>query len=151
MDNFKKFLNNFEGYCCIFTLAAMSIIVFIQVVFRFVIKSSLPWSEEASRYLLVWTAFLGGAYGVRQGAHIGIEAFALLLPKKAQKVLNIIVMVASIVLCAVIFKFGLDIVQTTSFQKASFHLLAAIPMGIYVCGYPYRNVLVYHKVYTEYL
>ena len=140
MDNFKKFLDNFEGYCCIFTLAAMSIIVFIQVVFRFVIKSSLPWSEEASRYLLVWTAFLGGAYGVRQGAHIGIEAFSLLLPKKAQKVLNIIVMVASIVLCAVIFKFGLDIVQT-QLSKGQLSPAMRIPMGYMYAAIPIGMVL----------
>ena len=131
----KNFLNNFEGYCCIFTLAAMSIIVFIQVVARFILKSSLPWSEEASRYLLVWTAFLGGAYGVRQGAHIGIEAFAMLLPKKVQKVLNILVMIGSIVICVVIFKYGASIVST-QLSKGQLSPAMRVPMGYMYAAIP---------------
>lgn len=140
MDNLKKFLNNFEGYCCIATLSLMSVVVFIQVVFRFVIKSSLPWSEELSRYLLVWTAFLGGAYGVRQGAHIGVEAFMLLLPKKAQKAMNIFVMVASIVLCAVIFKYGMTIVNT-QLSKGQLSPAMRIPMGYMYAAIPIGMVL----------
>ena len=83
--NVKKILNNLEGYFCVGSLAVMSVVIFWQVVCRYVLKSSLPWSEELSRYLLVWTSFIGGAYGVRLGAHIGVEAFTLLLPKKAQE------------------------------------------------------------------
>ncbi|MEA5085430.1 MAG: TRAP transporter small permease [Lachnospiraceae bacterium] len=131
----KDFLDNFEGYCCILTLAAMSIVVFIQVVFRFVVKASLPWSEELSRYLLVWTAFLGGAYGVRQGAHIGVEAFALLLPKKVQKVLAIFIMIASIALCAVIAKYGFAIVQT-QLSKGQLSPAMRIPMGYMYAAIP---------------
>lgn len=131
----KHFLDNFEGYCCVVTLTLMSFVVFIQVVFRFIIKSSLPWSEEMSRYLLVWTAYLGGAYGARRGAHIGVEAFTMLLPKKAQKVINIFIIIVSIILCAVIFKYGLGIVQT---QLSGGQLSPAmrIPMGYMYAAIP---------------
>ncbi|MGL4789760.1 MAG: TRAP transporter small permease [Anaerotignaceae bacterium] len=135
MDKLKKFIDNFEGYCCILTLTAMSVIVFIQVIFRFVLKSSLPWSEEASRYLLVWTAFLGGAYGVRQGAHIGIEAFSMLLPKKAQQILNILIMVACIVICGIIFNYGFSIVQT-QLSRGQLSPAMRIPMGYMYAAIP---------------
>ena len=131
----KKFLENFEGYCCVVFLMAMSIILFIQVVFRFVLHAALPWSEEASRYLLVWTAFIGGAYGVRRGAHIGIEAFALLLPKKAQKVLNLFVLVVSTVVCCVILKYGIDIVST-QLSKGQLSPAMRIPMGYMYAAIP---------------
>ncbi|MDD3570239.1 MAG: TRAP transporter small permease [Lachnospiraceae bacterium] len=134
-NKLKDFLDNFEGYCCIVTLAAMSIVVFIQVVFRFLVKSSLPWSEELSRYLLVWTAFLGGAYGVRQGAHIGVEAFVLLLPKTLQKVLSIFIMLASIVLCVVIAKYGFAIVQT-QLSRGQLSPAMRIPMGYMYAAIP---------------
>ena len=114
---------------------AMSIILFVQVVFRFVLHAALPWSEEASRYLLVWTAFIGGAYGVRRGAHIGIEAFALLLPKKAQKVLNIFVLVVSTVVCCVILKYGIDIVST-QLSKGQLSPAMRIPMGYMYAAIP---------------
>ena len=114
---------------------AMSIILFVQVVFRFVLHASLPWSEEASRYLLVWTAFIGGAYGVRRGAHIGIEAFALLLPKKAQKVLNLFVLIVSTVVCVVILKYGIDIVST-QLAKGQLSPAMRIPMGYMYAAIP---------------
>ena len=131
----KKFLENFEGYCCVVFLIAMSIILFVQVVFRFVLHAALPWSEEASRYLLVWTAFIGGAYGVRRGAHIGIEAFALLLPKKAQKVLNLFVLVVSTVVCCIILKYGIDIVST-QLSKGQLSPAMRIPMGYMYAAIP---------------
>ena len=134
----KSFIDNFEGYCCVVTLSLMSLIVFIQVVCRYILQSSLPWSEEVSRYLLVWTTFLGGAYGVRKGAHIGVEAFTLLLPKKFQKILSIIVMVVSIALCMVILKYGANIVssllgkgQLSPAMRISMgYMYAAIPVGM---------------------
>ena len=107
--NVKKILNNLEGYFCVGSLAVMSVVIFWQVVCRYVLKSSLPWSEELSRYLLVWTSFIGGAYGVRLGAHIGVEAFTLLLPKKAQKALAILVMIACTILCCFICKYAIHL------------------------------------------
>ena len=48
----EEFIDNFEAYLCVAMLIIMSIVVFVQVIFRFVLKSSLPWSEELCRYLL---------------------------------------------------------------------------------------------------
>jgi C4-dicarboxylate transporter DctQ subunit len=131
----KKVLNEIEGYVCIFTLLVMSVVIFWGVVCRYVLHSSLPWSEEMARYLLVWTTFLGGAYGVRLGAHIGVEAFTLLLPKKVQAILHIIVMICCALLCVLIFKFGCNIVAT---QLAKHQLSPAmrIPMGYMYSAIP---------------
>ena len=134
MSKLRKFWDNFEGYCCVVMLAAMSIIVFIQVVFRFILKASLPWSEEVTRYLLVWTTFMGGAYGVRQGSHIGVEAFMLLVPKKIRKVIGIFVMVCCLLLCVVIVKFSWDLVLLIIARK---QLSPALRMPM---GYAYMAV-----------
>lgn len=40
----------------------MILIVFLQVVARYVFGSSLSWSEEIARFLLVWTIFLAAGY-----------------------------------------------------------------------------------------
>ena len=137
MGKAKKFLDNFEGYCCVVFLAMMSIVVFVQVVFRW-IGASLPWTEEVSRYLLVWTTFMGGAYGVKTHAHIGVEAFTLLLPKKIKKVLAILVMICGIILCCVIFYFGVRLVRlnfsimqlTPAMRMPIAYMYLAIPIGM---------------------
>lgn len=137
----KKFFSNFEGYCCALMIGVMSIVVFLQVFFRFVIKSSLPWSEELARYLQVYITFFGTAYGIKAGAHLGIEAFTLLLPKAGRKALNILVQVCSLVICVLIMKFSIDIVasQMASGQVSPamrvpmWMIYMAVPVGMGFC------------------
>jgi len=51
----------------------MSVIIFMQVIWRYVLRSPLSWSEETARYLFVWVSFLGAITAARRGNHIGME------------------------------------------------------------------------------
>ena len=51
---------------------AMTLVVFVQVVMRYVFLSPFAWVEEVARYLLVWISSLGAAYGVKKGMHISV-------------------------------------------------------------------------------
>ena len=134
-EKVKNVLDNLEGYVCVVLLIAMSIIIFLQVVCRFILKSSLPWSEELSRYLLVWVSFLGGAYGVRTGAHLGVEAVILLLPKKVQNIIRIVVDFICIALCSIVLKFGIDIVAT-QLKRMQYSPAMRIPMAYVYMAIP---------------
>lgn len=137
----KKLADNFEGYCCAVMLAVMSVVVFMQVVFRFLIKSSLPWSEELSRYLLVYITYFGCAYGIKTGAHLGVEAFVLILPKAVQRFLNIVVQLGGLAVCLLIMKFGADIVRaqmqsgqlSPAMRLPMWTIYSAIPLGMAFC------------------
>ena len=142
----KKIADNFEGYCCAVMLAVMSVVVFLQVIFRFVIKASLPWSEELSRYL----TYFGCAYGIKTGAHLGVEAFVLILPKTVQKAINVLVQIGGLVVCVLILKFGADIVfsQMQSGQLSPamrlpmWTIYSAIPIGMAFCVIRYAIEIV---------
>ena len=54
----------------IIMVPVMTVIVFVQVVLRYVFSAPLVWVEEAAKYLLVWISFFGAAYAVRYGMHI---------------------------------------------------------------------------------
>lgn len=146
----KKIADNFEGYCCAVMLAVMSVVVFLQVIFRFVIKASLPWSEEFSRYLLVYITYFGCAYGIKTGAHLGVEAFVLILPKTVQKAINVLVQIGGLVVCVLILKFGADIVfsQMQSGQLSPamrlpmWTIYSAIPIGMAFCVIRYAVEIV---------
>ena len=53
-------------------IPAMTLVVFAQVVMRYVFLSPFIWAEELARYLLLWISCLGAAYGLREGAHIAV-------------------------------------------------------------------------------
>ena len=48
---------------------AMSIIIFIQVVCRYVFQNSLTWSEEMARYMFVWLVYFSVSYTARRKTH----------------------------------------------------------------------------------
>ena len=49
---------------------ALCLIVFLQVVCRFVLRIPSPWTEEIARYLLVEITFLGSAIAAREESHL---------------------------------------------------------------------------------
>ncbi len=55
--------------------AAMVVVGLLQVYYRFVLNSSLSWSEEAQVFGHIWIVFLGIPIAYRRGAHLYIETY----------------------------------------------------------------------------
>jgi len=73
----------------ILLLAAMFVVVCLQIFSRFVIQSPIPWTEEVGRYLFVWASFLGAAVLVGRGEHFSIDFIAQALPPRGRRVLRL--------------------------------------------------------------
>ena len=69
-------------------MAAMAVLVFANVVSRYLLNYSLIWVEELTRYMMVWVGFLGAGLVLRLGAHIAVEAFQDVLPPRAARALR---------------------------------------------------------------
>ena len=65
-------------------LAAMVVLVFSNVVLRYVFNSGIATSEELSRWLLVWLTFLGAIVALRQHAHLGVDTLVRALPPRGR-------------------------------------------------------------------
>lgn len=76
--------------CALFTvIVAMIVVITAQVVFR-VFFTALSWTEELSRYLLVWASFLGTAVAFKKGAHIAVGFAVDALPETLRKIVRFI-------------------------------------------------------------
>ena len=75
---------------------AMTLIVAIQVFFRYVLNNSLFWSEEVALLILVWLTFLGATVAYHRGAHPGMDEFIRHMPRIVQKAGAILVHLASL-------------------------------------------------------
>lgn len=84
----------------------MTVVVAVQVLFRYVFNQSLFWSEELARYLLVWLSFLGASVAYRRKAHPGIDILQAKMPAALQKISTTTVHLASLTLFAVMIFFG---------------------------------------------
>jgi TRAP-type transport system small permease protein len=67
-------------------LATMVVLVFTNVVLRYLFNSGIATSEELSRWLLVWLTFLGAIVALRQHAHLGVDTLVRALPPRGKLV-----------------------------------------------------------------
>ena len=70
-------------------MAAMTIVTFMQVVARYVFNYSFVWALELTGVMFAWLIFAGMSYGVRVGAHIGVDALVKTLSKGTARVVGI--------------------------------------------------------------
>jgi TRAP-type C4-dicarboxylate transport system permease small subunit len=54
-------------------LAVMTVVIVLQVFFRYVLNSPLTWAEELARLSMIWLAFLGASVALWRRRHIKIE------------------------------------------------------------------------------
>lgn len=83
-----------EEFLMVIFLIAMTLIMGIQVFSRYVLGMSLSWSEEITRYLFIWSAFLSVSLCTRKCISIKIDQFIQLFPRRGKslwKVLNLTV------------------------------------------------------------
>ncbi len=85
-----QLLNLLIKWLVIILLVVMTITVLSQVFFRFVIRQSLPWSEELARYVMIWMVMLAAALGLSRNDHIGVDFFIDRVPKRYARIVRII-------------------------------------------------------------
>ena len=69
-----RWLERLEEGLVALLMAAMTMTAFVQVVARYVFNYSFVWALELNGVFFAWLIFVGMSYGVRVGAHIGIDA-----------------------------------------------------------------------------
>ena len=53
-------------------VAAIVIVIMLQIVARFILEISIPWTEELARYLLIWASYIGLGVAYRKGQLISV-------------------------------------------------------------------------------
>jgi TRAP-type C4-dicarboxylate transport system permease small subunit len=110
-------------------------IVTIEVILRYVFSSSLIFTEELSRYLMVWVVFLGSSIAVRDGAHIRISMALNFLPLQWQRAAAVTADLLILVFLGVTAVEGIRILpkqlsqMPTTLDVPMFWFYLAIPVG----------------------
>ena len=106
-----RFLDeNLEKLICVVCLALMSILIVLQVFFRYVLNNSLSWSEELARYLFIWMIYIGISYGVNMDKHICVDAVYSFMPKGVKKWYAIVAYILFLVFAIAVVYFGILVV-----------------------------------------
>lgn len=102
-------------------------VVFSAVVFRYVIKSPIPWSFEVARYLNIWLVFLGMYYLERDDEFLKVDYFVFSLPAYFQKWIKLFARILVIIIESLLIIQGFIFINKISGQKTA---ALRIPMWI---------------------
>jgi len=121
-------------------LAGMCACALLQVVVRLVLDSfglnfSVPWSEELSRYFMIWLIFLGAAYACRRAQLISLTVVVDNLPVPLRRIVNLAAALVCIAFYALLIWVGMasfrsgfiEMSPVLQFPKA--YVYAAMPIG----------------------
>lgn len=86
-----KIFDRIEELVVIVMLALMTLLTFLQVVMRYGFNSGFTWAVELTTIFFAIMIFVGISYGVRTGAHIGIDALIQKFPPRVGRAISIIV------------------------------------------------------------
>jgi len=96
-------LNKIEEIVIITLFAIMVVVIFAQIIMRYVFNNSLYWSEELGKFLFVWISWLGISLGEREGEHIKITMLTAKLSFKKAHLFNILSCLIVLAICIVTF------------------------------------------------
>ena len=100
-----RLLEQLEEGLITFLMAAMTLITFMQVIARYVFNHNFVWALELTGVMFAWLIFIGMSYGVRVGAHIGVDALVKSLGSKSARVVGSLA-AALCILYALLVAFG---------------------------------------------
>ncbi len=106
MKAFIRILNSIEEGVIALLLVGMTLLVFIEVFDRFVLGQGILWMEELTLHLSAWMVLFGASWVLKQGAHIGVDAFVKLFSSPVQRVFGIIAVTGSVIYCALLIYGG---------------------------------------------
>jgi len=133
----QKASDALDNVCTVITvilLGAMTLVTLAQVVFR-IFFTAIIWSEEVTRYMLVWLTFIGAGCVHKRAKHIAITLLQKLFPDNIRKSLEILTQLLCIAVFIVAIYFGFLYMNlmgaqlSPSLRVPMRYMYAAIPVG----------------------
>jgi C4-dicarboxylate transporter DctQ subunit len=112
---FSKISNSLEEGVISLLLIGMTILVFVEVVARFFFNTGFMWIAEATLTCGAWFILFGMSYGVKVGAHIGVDAFVTSLQPRVKKITSVIAVLVCLCYCS-LFIYGSVIYLTKMYD-----------------------------------
>ncbi len=86
-------------------LVSMTLIVFLEVVLRFAFNTGFLWIQELTLHISAWFVLFGASYGVKVGAHIGVDAVVRTLPPPIRRYVSLFAVGLCLIYCS-LFLYG---------------------------------------------
>lgn len=134
----KTFLNNIELYVATVCFLALTVMLTLQVVSRYVLKHSFTWMEEFATIMFVWMIYLGVSAAVTYRKHLRIDFVLNLMPFKVKRAMLILSNVIFAVFNVYVTFIMADVIRllgtskTTMLQLPQALVYSVIPLSLVI-------------------
>jgi C4-dicarboxylate transporter DctQ subunit len=118
-----------ENFVMGFGLISISAIVFVNVIMRYVFNTAFTWSEELSRYIVIWVCFFGISSCARYDGHVTVDLLPNSLKGKAKFIQALVVKVISLAAC-VYLAYSSILFTLRQYRSGNTSVSIAIPIWI---------------------
>ncbi len=116
-------------------LFTITILIFVQVICRYVLQNSLSWSEELTRYMMVWIVFLAVGFVLSKGGHANIDMLLNRFSPGARRVVEKGSLLLIIVFSGIVIRYGFVLMRfgrkqvSSALELPMHYVYLAIPIG----------------------
>jgi len=107
MDSISSLITKLIHAIIIVMFAALVVSCITQVVTRYVLNNSLPWTEELARYSFMWINIVGAAICVQKKSHARVTALVDIFKPKAQAALEVFSDLVTIFVSYIMIHYGI--------------------------------------------
>ncbi|UIJ36992.1 TRAP transporter small permease [Desulfobaculum bizertense] len=133
-----KIIDKLEEFISASCLAVMAVIIAVQVFQRYVLQSSLDWSEELARYLFIWSVYIGCSYATKKDRHLEVTILRSSFGPTVAKFVTIIAYICTIAFCICTTVWGFQMVdflagtgqKTPALEIQMYWVFLSVPVGM---------------------
>lgn len=141
---------NFEAWCLTIFTSVMMVALFLQVLFRFVIKSDVAWVEEISLACMVWLTYFGCSLAIKRRAHLKVEIITTFLKPKARKIFDFISLIFFFAFACFVLYYSM-MLTIDVFSRGQTTAVLEIPKWIIYMGVPLGFALNIIRMVQEFI
>jgi len=114
----------------------MTMVVFVEVISRYLLQESIFFSEELSRLAFVWASFLAISLGFRTGIHINVQFILNVIPVAQRRLILLLSEAVILLFLSVVFISSITILPhhwdelTPTIGITMFWFYLAVPVGV---------------------
>jgi len=136
--NRDNILNKIEEYVSATFLGGMTLLIAVQVFRRYVLQSSLDWTEELARYLFIWSVYVGCSYATQRDRHLEVTVARIMFGPTVAKYVTIIAYVFTMLFCICAAVWGTQMVlflgstgqKTPALEIPMAWVFLSVPVGL---------------------
>ena len=157
LEKTSKFLTKIMKVCMVVLLIWMTFAMTVQVVARYIFSKGFVWTDESTRYCMIWLIFIGATEIIFNGDHIKVTVIEDLLRGVGKKVIILIQYIAGLVFSVIMAVYSFPQVKLAAKAVSSnMNINMGIVYGIFpvvtilmIVGYIVRIILMFAKKNEE--